>query len=536
MHGSVCAIRVAAGLAAAPAGAPQTAAEPATLTVANRFIVKFRGSIHGNDPAERVRLAAERVGALSHQDAEQPVSTQPVTIGTERGLMVLVGNRLVFLLTEGDVEPLAGEALDQLARAVVERLTGALQAEREQRSVPRLLRAVAESLAATVALVAVLWVLVRLRRVFLKASKAIAERRTAGLARRGIDLTPLLQGAIRVLSFVAFWAVVAVFVDVWITFVLGRFPLTAPWADALTGGALGILTTLGLAVLSSIPGLVTVAVIMTAARFLAHFLGGIFDRLESGALKIRGLYPETVPATRRIVSALVWLSALATSYPYIPGASSEAVKGLSLLVGLMFSLGSTGLVSQAMSGLAVIYSRSLAVGDTVRLGETEGVVSEVGLLSTKIVTLRGEEVTVPNTVVIGGAVRNFTRLSGGSGPLVTTQVTIGFDAPWRQVQQLLLGAARETRGLKAEPPPFVLQRSLSDFYVVYDLVARLEADPVDRPQVLSELHAHIQDAFNAAGVQIMSPHFVLQPDEPVVVPRERWEGKGAPSPPEGRRG
>jgi small-conductance mechanosensitive channel len=289
-------------------------------------------------------------------------------------------------------------------------------------------------------------------------------------------------------------------------------------------------------VIRAVPGLFTVAVILVVARFVAGFVQGVFERVERGTLVIRGLYPETVSATRRIVVALIWIVALAAAYPYIPGSDSEAVKGLSLLVGVMFSLGSTGLVTQAMSGLALIYSRALSAGDVVRVGDVEGVVTQVGLLSTKLVTLPGEEVTFPNSVVLNGAVRNYTRLTQGRRPLVTTSVTIGYDAPWRQVHALLVGAAAQTRGLAREPAPYVLQRALGDFYVEYQLMAQLD-DPAaaeERPRVTSELHANVQDAFNAAGVQIMSPHFVLQPKEPVLVPRDRWGDD--PAPPQRQRG
>jgi len=528
------AILIATALAATR-GVASPAGDPATLVLANRVIVEFRASVHGSDPAERVRLASGRLDAIPPHQGEVPVSIQPVTLGDEQARAILVGERLVLFVVEDDVETLTGESLDGLARSTADRLAEALRAAREQRSLRVVVRSVVESGVATVVLVALLWLVVRLRRLLSRTLRKAAERRTEGLARRGIDLSPLLSAAVRGVSFFAFWSIVAALVDVWLTFVLGRFPVTAPWADALTGRALGVLGAFGLAVVGAVPRLAIVAVILLAARAVAGFLSGVFARIQAGTLRVRGLYPETVPATRRIATALVWLVALAAAYPYVPGASSDAVKGLSLLVGVMISIGSTGLVSQAMSGLAVVYSRALAVGDTVRLGDTEGVVTEVGLLSTKIVSIRGEEVTIPNTVVIGGAVRNFTRLADGRGPLVTTRVTIGYDTPWRQVEALLLAAARETGGIAADPAPFVLQRALSDFFVEYELVARLAVDPVDRPQVLSELHAHVQDAFNAAGVQIMSPHFVLQPDRPVVVPRARWHGE-PDAPPERRRG
>ena len=211
----------------------------------------------------------------------------------------------------------------------------------------------------------------------------------------------------------------------------------------------------------------------------------------------------------------VWLGTIAAAYPYLPGSGSEAFKALSLVVGLGLSLGSTGIVAQAMSGLVVIYSRALSRGDCVRIGDTEGVVTEVHLLSTRLLTVQGEEVTIPNTVVVNGPVKNFGRASKGQGALVSARVSIGYDTPWRKVHALLLDAAKDTPGLRADPAPYVLQRALDDFYVQYELFAAVEK-PVDRPIVASALHARMQDGFNAAGVQIMSPHYVFQPRQPVL--------------------
>ncbi len=530
-------MRIATLLALAILAAPGSggaAGEPATLVVANRALITFRATVVGSDPAERVRAAHLRIDTMPQGALGEPISTQTVTLGSERGFAILVGGRLAYYVVEGDAEPLSGGGAAAMAAASAERLGEALRAWRDQRSGRVLLRGLLLRAAATAILLLALAVLVRVRRAAARVLAEAATRAGVALGHGRIDVGPVLAAAVRGVLFVTFWALVALLGDLWLTYVLGRFPVTAPWADVLTGRVVSVLASVGLAMLRSIPGLVTVVVIMLIARFAARFLHGIFDRIERGTLTIAGLYAETVPATRRIAVALLWLVALAASYPYIPGSSSDAFKGLSLLVGVMLSLGSTGLVSQGMSGLAVIYSRALTVGDTVRVGEIEGVVTEVGLLSTKIATVPGEEVTVPNSVVVGGAVRNFTRLSRGAGPLVTTRATIGYDAPWRQVEALLVGAAGATPGLRREPAPFVLQRGLGDFYVEYELVAHLEAEPAERPRILSDLHARIQDAFNEAGVQIMSPHFVVQPPEPVVVPRERWEG--APPALQRRRG
>ena len=184
----------------------------------------------------------------------------------------------------------------------------------------------------------------------------------------------------------------------------------------------------------------------------------------------------------------------------------------------------------------IVYSRAFRVNDYVCIGETEGLVSDLGLLSTKLVTVLHEEVIIPNATLVAMTAVNYTRLAKGQGSVASTSVTIGYDAPWRQVHSMLLLAASRTAGVSRQPAPRVLQRSLGDFYVEYRLLVHLLPleRPEERPMVLSELHAQIQDVFNEYGVQIMSPHFRMQPPQPVVVPKSDWFAAPA-SPPSAER-
>ncbi|TBR39433.1 mechanosensitive ion channel family protein [Dyella terrae] len=224
-----------------------------------------------------------------------------------------------------------------------------------------------------------------------------------------------------------------------------------------------------------------------------------------------------------IVVAIVWLFALALAYPYLPGAQTDAFKGLSVLVGLMVSLGASSIVGQAAGSFTILYSRTMRVGEVIKSGDNEGVVLQIGLFATRIRTLTGVEISIPNTVILSNQLSNFSRNPEGQGMWLTTTVTIGYDAPWRQVHKMLIGAAMKTKGVEKTPAPFVLQTALSDFYVEYLLHARI-LDNGLRLDILSEMHAHIQDAFNEAGVQIMSPHYERDPAEPKVVAPEHWEG------------
>jgi small-conductance mechanosensitive channel len=252
----------------------------------------------------------------------------------------------------------------------------------------------------------------------------------------------------------------------------------------------------------------------------------LFGRIEAGRAAVGWLDPEAARATRRIAVVLLWLFAIIVAYPYIPGSDSAAFKGISVFAGLMLTLGSAGFVGHLLSGFIVVYSRSLRPGEMVKIGDTMGTVSEVGALATRIVTARGEEVSIPNSVLVGSTVTNYSRRSGESGAMLCTTVTIGYDAPWRQVHAMLLLGAARTAGLRTEPPPNVLQRALSDFYVQYELRANLQRTD-DWFTVQSALNGHIQDVFNEFGVQIMSPHFVVQPDKAVVVPKFQWHAPPA---------
>jgi len=262
-------------------------------------------------------------------------------------------------------------------------------------------------------------------------------------------------------------------------------------------------------------------VVFFVTRAIVEVLGLFFSKVQSGQIEVPFLHAETVSATRQIITVVVWGLGLAVAYPYIPGSSSDAFKGLSVMFGLMISLGSTGLMTQMMSGLVVIYSRALRKGDMVSVSGNDGIVVEIGALATKLVNLKNEEITIPNSVLIGNSIRNYTRLAETRGAVISTTITIGYDAPWRQVHALLTIAAERTSGVLAEPKPFVLQRALSDFYVEYELFAQIR-DPLRRFFILTELHANIQDQFNEYGVQIMSPNFEDQPEKPVLSPRETW--------------
>ena len=344
------------------------------------------------------------------------------------------------------------------------------------------------------------------------------------------DVTSLLLQGAQALTRLITGGAVLFFIYWWVVFLLNQFSVTASWSEQLRLFLVDLVIEFGGGALRALPGLFTVVVIILIARWGVRLVNAIFNEVESGRLIFPWLERETARTTQTLVVVSIWLFALVVAYPYIPGSDTEAFKGLSVLVGLMITLGSTGLINQIISGLFVIYSRSVRPGDYVRIGDTEGQVVDVGFLATKLRTPRQEEITLPHSVLVGAGTTNYSRLAGDHGVVATVSVTIGYNVPWRQVHALLLLGAARTRGIRSEPPPRVLQRELSDFYVQYHLTTHL-LEGENRAEVLSELQAQIQDAFNEFGAQIMAPHFESQPDKKIFVPKTEWHAAPAASTP-----
>ena len=494
------------------------ALDTAALVMQHRTVVVFRAPLGALSPADRASAASRRIEALAESNVADSVFARAIP----EGVLISVGPHSIFTITQADVDTLRGATLALTSRSAVSQLGAVLLATREERSLAHIVSAIGFAVAATVVFLIALRLLRAGRRLALGKLPA-ARSQLADIAVGGFTLLStesLLLIARRVVSLLA-WAAGLFMAYLWLAYVLTRFAYTRPWGEALGSYLTTTAGHLALVALSGIPGIFTVVLILIAARWVTRVVAAFFDAVETGGVEVPWVHAETANPTKRIAIALLWLFAIVVAYPYVPGSGSDVFKGVSVFAGLVLSLGSSGIMNQAMSGLVLMYARALKPGDYVRVGETEGTVIELGMLSTKIATTKREEVTLPNAVVVAATIKNFSRPVADGGVLLYTSVTIGYDAPWRQIEGLLLTAAHRTAGLLEEPRPFVLKTALSDFYVEYQLNAQL-VDPASRVRVLDQLHAHILDAFNEYGVQIMSPHFMANPPRPAVVPRDQW--------------
>jgi small-conductance mechanosensitive channel len=489
---------------------PLQAADTATLVLQNRPIFVYRRPLGSYSPAERAALARERLAKV----LEGPATGDSVGVEHLLGaITVTATGTVVLVLGPVDADSLAGEDLAVVADSAAARLRDAIDAERAARSPGVLLRGALWVLFATTLLVVVLQIIIKLRLVLLRwlQTRAVRDVRSGRLGGFQLLDPEQIRRGLKYLTTALAWVAGLVLAEIWLSFSLGRFPYTSPWGQALRHFLLTTLGDLALGALKTIPGLFTAAVILLFIRFLVRLTRGFFGAVQSGRVSVPWLPPDTAVPTERIAVALLWVFGLVLCYPHLPGNQSDAFKGVSVLLGLLVTIGSSGSVNQIVRGLILVYARALRPGDYVRVGECEGTVAEVGLVATRLRTPWQELVTIPNAVVLGAATTNYSRMDRADTLWYRTSVTIGYDAPWRQVHAMLCQAAERTQGIRREPPPFVLQSSLSDFYVEYTLNFQPE-EPAKRVFVLSELHTNIQDAFNEHGVQILSPHFMSQPE------------------------
>jgi small-conductance mechanosensitive channel len=496
----------------------QSAGQPATLVYANRPILVFRATVFGRTPAERAAAAVLFIDRIVETSPDARVTTTRVGDAAT----VEIGAPSVFAILPADVDTLAGETLEGVSAETVSRLQRAFDEAVELRQPRMLLRGALMALVATFFYAGLLWLVRRGQRATAQRLNRTTERQLQRLTRgaeivRASRLPDLLMRAVDAIALLLVLAITYP----WLTFVLRRFPYTRPWGESLRTALVNSGLSIGRRVLEALPDLLIVLAIVIITRFFVRLSNYLFDAVEHERVVVRGIYPEIAQPTRRIVAVLLWLLALVVAYPYLPGSGSDAFKGVSVFIGIIVSLGSSGIMNQIMSGLTITYSRALGVGDFVKIGEIEGTVEHLGFLSLKIKTERREAITIPNALVVATPTTNYSRFAAREGVRVSTSITIGYDTPWRQVEALLILAASRTPGIRKEPPPVVRQTALLDFYVKYTLLICLE-QPRHRGAILHALHANILDAFNEYGVQITSPNYESDPDDVKVVPRSKW--------------
>lgn len=524
LAGTFCllaALAVPAGNLVAADNPPPAASSEAQVSIFNRPLATFRSVLFGVSAEERARRTQRNVVELLDRNGPGEVSVR----NEGEVVLILLDGVPAISLSSADADSLRSETREAMTTRYADNLRIIVRERREANDTSALLEAAAYAAVATLIAALLWWGLNRLYRwgslkIFRRLNTAI---HTLAPLDHGQAFGERVLGVIQRLVRLTYWVLLFLLCYTWLGYVLARFPYTRAWGEQLHTYLRDSAMLVFSAMASAIPNLFIAGLIFLVAFTINRLLRPVFDRVAAGHLSLGLLDRDTATVSRRLVAVVIWLFAVAMAYPYLPGSHTEAFRGMTVLVGLMVSLGTSSMVGQAAAGLILMYTRTIRLGEYVRINENEGTVTDIGLFSTRIRTGLGEEINLPNAVIMGAATKNYSRTVKGAGYILDTTVTIGYDTAWRQVEALLLEAARRTPGVLATPRPQVFQIALSDFYPEYRLVCQaIPEQPRPRAEVLSALHGNIQDVFNEQGIQIMSPHYFDDPKQSKVVPRERW--------------
>ena len=296
-----------------------------------------------------------------------------------------------------------------------------------------------------------------------------------------------------------------------ITFVFSYFPGTQGFIDSFVKMGIDTVKDLWAVALSYIPNVLTLIIIAVVTFYLLKILRFFYKGFRTGKVKFPGFHPELVTPTYHILRLMLLTMAIVAAFPFIPGSDSPAFRAIAIFFGFLISLGSTSLVANVISGLVLTYTRGLQIGDRVKIGDTIGDVVERTILVTRLRTIKNVDVTIPNSLVLGSHIINYSAVAQEQGVILSTTITIGYDVPWRDIHRLLIDAAASTEHIMELPAPFVLQTSLDNYYVSYELNA-YTMRPARMVRIYSDLHQNIQDLFNDAGIEIMSPEYAALRD------------------------
>ena len=470
-------------------------------------------------PAERAANISNKIRKLNGADFLYLDSIQVVP--SENALDIVYFDNIIMTVTDWDALWF-DTGKDALAKKYVSAIKSAVLKEHEKYS---LLKVFLRFLVLILIVTAVYYILLYLGKVFKFTEGLIIknkDRFIKGITFRNyVFLSPVKE-----LSFILKankllrWVVLLLILYLSFPLIFSLFPFTRTWSTELFNLVWMPVKKIFGTFFSFIPNLITIIVIYFITRYVIRFIKFLAIEISAGKLKISGFHEDWAMPTFGIVKFLLYAFMIVIIFPFLPGSDSPIFKGMSVFLGILFSLGSSSAIANMVAGLVITYMRPFKIGDRIKIGEISGDVIDKTLLVTRIRTIKNEEVTLPNSNVLTNHTTNYTSLSRDQGLIIHSTVTIGYNVPWRTVHQLLVNAALATEGIEKEPVPFVLQTSLNDFYVSYQVNAYTKiADK--QAATYSQLHQNIQDKFNEAGVEIMSPHYnAIRDGNSVSIPED----------------
>ncbi len=478
-------------------------------------IGSFTAEDRANAITQRLQNFAEQVDI---ETTELTVQDSPGTKITD----IVAGNEIILSISDQDARA-AGKTRIELANIRLEQIRSAVDTYRDSHKPQSILVGILLTLLTTIIFIFVLKLFNKFR---LPLQTKLRSWERSHLPPLRLFNTEILtadrvaDGLDELLKFVSL-AVILLWVYAYFHLVLSYFPWTRRISATLQDNIQTTVSTLWQDFVNYIPNLIFVGFIILVTLYTLRFTKFIFTEIDRGNISFPGFYQEWSKPTFNIVRTLIWAFAAIIAFPYLPGSGSPAFQGVSVFLGLLLSLGSSGAVSNIVGGAILTYTRAFRVGDVVRIGDAQGPIVEQTLLVTRLHTPKNLTITIPNATVVSSQIINFSAAGQDKtrDPLILcTTITLGYDTPWKKVYEAMIAAALATEHILSDPAPFVWQTSLNDFHVSYEINAYTDC-PERMPWILAELHQNLQDYCNQAGIEIMSPNFhALRDGNPSTIP------------------
>ena len=494
----------------------------ASVELGGEELFKIRAGVGAFSPEERATAVNNRIIKLGDDPSIKVeairIEDKPLTTN------LTVDNRVLLTITDADARA-ADLSRQELARNYQEKIRKAITQYRIERTPDYIRQAIFNSIIATVLLIGTLILFAIVFPWCYGKVRNLQGTRIPAIRIQNFELLPATRISwllISLLKFIRFILTLSV-LGIYVPLVMSFFPWTRQISLRVYRYFLQAAETSWEAFLSYLPNLFALAIILFITYYLIKFTRNLFTSLGNGNLTIQGFYQEWAEPTFKLSVFLIVILAAVIAFPYLPGFGSPAFQGISLFLGLLVSLGSSVVVANVVAGVILIYTRAFQIGDRIKIGDAIGDVVEKTLFVTRIRTVKNVMITLPNTSVFTNQIINYTaaELDPDQAPLILhTTITLGYDVPWRKVHQVLIDAAKSTTHLLSEPEPFVLQTSLDDFYVSYELNA-FTHNPSIMARIYSELHQNLQDKCNEAGIEILSPHYsAVRDGSQITIPED----------------
>jgi small-conductance mechanosensitive channel len=488
--------------------APETQGEP--VIIKNDTLFKFYVGQGLFTPKERARAITRRIESLIGRFDFNPDS---LILRNDTAVSIIFYQSHIILSVSNKDAAFSELSRPELAASYLNILKKKLGDIFANNSVKQTITDILEVIAIIVMLILFIWGVNRAFKLIKLKTANAWEKRVAKLAAKGAPVSyagklfPFVNSLITIIRL--FIIILLIYLALPLLFFI--FPASKPVATLLLGYVVGPLKSILLAIFHFIPNLLTICVIYIVTRYIVKAIKFVTTEIKNESITIKGFYPDWAMPTYNIIRVVLYAFMFVAIFPYLPGSNSKVFQGVTVFLGVLISLGSSSAISSMVAGLVLTYMRPFKVGDRIRVGEILGDVIEKNLLVTRVRTNKNEDITLPNATILSGHTINYTSSAEKLGLILYTSITIGYDAPWKTIHELMINAALATDGVLQDPKPFVFQTDLNDFNVTYQINAYTKLSH-KMATIYSLLHQNIQDKFNEAGMEIMSPHYTALRD------------------------